>query len=354
MGKYSHIIDVVLGQPLLMRPEKVESILELLQLRAFQDVRFSAEEIEARIGAAPVRKAARKSGTVAVLPLYGVIAQRMNIMQQMSGGTSTQQFTQAFRSALNDDEVKAILLDVDSPGGSVYGVAELAQEIFEARGRKPIAAIANSEMASAAYWIASAAESVYITPGGMAGSIGVVTIHEDWSENLASEGVKVTIITAGKHKAEGNPYEPLQDDARDYIQGMADEYYGMFTGAVARNRGVPASTARGAGFGQGRMLMAKQAKATGMVDGIMTFDQLVARLGGNAEAKASTTPADPSMVPHGEDREWVFAEMPPVEYADPHDTTTDHTHSGATHTAPAPTDRSKAERLMEIALAGGR
>jgi len=111
------------------------------------------------------------TGSIAVLPLYGVLTQRGNMMDDISGpgSTSTQLFAQAFREAVADDTVGAILIDIDSPGGSVYGTSELAAEILQARNSKPVCAIANSLAASAAYWIGSAASELYVTPSGEVG-----------------------------------------------------------------------------------------------------------------------------------------------------------------------------------------
>lgn len=217
------------------------------------------------------------SSAIAVLPFYGVGVQRADALGEALGLLSLARFTQAFRAALADDSVGGILIDVDSPGGSVYGVAELAEEIYRARTRKPIAAIANSLAASGAYWVASAAREFYVTPGGEVGSIGVVTAHQDVSKALGKAGIETTLIAAGKYKTEGNPFEPLGADARQHVQSRVDDYYRMFVGAVAKHRGVTESAVR-TGFGRGRLLDAQHAKREGMVDDIATIDEVVHRL----------------------------------------------------------------------------
>ena len=145
---------------------------------------------------------AQSSGGIAVLPLYGVVTQRGNMVDDVSGpgSTSTQQFSSTLRQLLADETVGQILIDIDSPGGSVYGVAELADEIQSARSQKPIVAVANSLAASAAYWIGCAASEFYVTPGGEVGSIGVWQAHQDYSQALEESGVKTTLISAGKFK----------------------------------------------------------------------------------------------------------------------------------------------------------
>jgi capsid assembly protease len=224
-------------------------------------------------------------GTIAVLPLYGVVTQRGNMIDDISGpgSVSTQQFSGSLRDALADDAIGSILIDIDSPGGSVYGVAELADEIYQARAKKPVVAIANSLAASAAYWIGSSAAELYVTPGGEVGSIGVYLAHEDWSKNVEEAGVKVTLISAGKYKVEGNPYEALPAEARAFMQSRVDDYYGAFTRGVARGRNVSVAAVR-QGMGQGRVLGAGAALSEKMVDGVMTFDEVVKKMQRDAKA----------------------------------------------------------------------
>lgn len=236
---------------------------------------LSGDKAEYQAKARPAAQPAR--GGIAVIPVTGVVMQRANMMQDICGWASTQQISAALREALADETVSQILLDIDSPGGSVYGVGELAAEIYAARSAKPIVAVSNSLAASAAYWIGSAASEFYVTPGGEVGSIGVWQAHEDWSKALDEAGVKTTLISAGKFKAEGNPYEPLSQEARDFMQLRTDEYYSAFTKAVAKGRGVGIDAVR-SGMGQGRVLGADAALAENMVDGIATFDEVVKKM----------------------------------------------------------------------------
>lgn len=216
-------------------------------------------------------------GYIAVLPLYGVVVQRANMATDFCGGTSCQQFTAAFREAVADPRVSGILIDIDSPGGSVYGVSELGAEIFSARDKKKIVAVANSLAASAAYWVGCAASEFYVTPGGEVGSIGVWQAHEDWSKALDEQGVKTTLISSGKYKTEGNYYEPLGDDSKAFMQSRTDDYYNAFVAAVAQGRGVSVDQVRN-GMGQGRVLGADAALQENMVDGIATFDDVVRKM----------------------------------------------------------------------------
>ena len=223
--------------------------------------------------------AANAGSGIAVLPLYGVVTQRGNMVDDISGpgSTSTQQFTSALRQVLADDTVGQILIDIDSPGGSVYGVAELASEIVKARSQKPVVAVANSLAASAAYWIGCSASEFYVTPGGEVGSIGVWQAHFDYSKALEEEGVKTTLISAGKFKVEGNPYVPLDPEAQAFMQSRVDDYYNAFIQAVAVGRGVTVDVVR-SGMGEGRVLGADAALTQRMVDGIASFDDVLARM----------------------------------------------------------------------------
>jgi signal peptide peptidase SppA len=223
--------------------------------------------------------AANAGSGIAVLPLYGVVTQRGNMVDDISGpgSTSTQQFTSALRQVLADDTVGQILIDIDSPGGSVYGVAELASEIVKARAQKPVVAVANSLAASAAYWIGCSASEFYVTPGGEVGSIGVWQAHFDYSKALEEEGVKTTLVSAGKFKVEGNPYVPLDPQAQAFMQSRVDDYYNAFIQAVAVGRGVSVEDVRN-GMGEGRVLGADAALAQRMVDGIASFDDVLARM----------------------------------------------------------------------------
>ncbi len=264
--RYTHVVETVRRTPWAIRPEVLERIIAVLAVRASGE-RYSAEEIAGRIGAGPPARAPRTVGSVAVLPLYGVLFPKASLLGDMSGGTSLGRFRASFREAVASQVVSGIVLDVDSPGGLVDLVPETATEIRQARGRKPIVAVANTEAASAAYWIASQADELVVTPSGQVGSIGVFAAHNDISRAQDMAGVKTTLITAGRYKAEANPFEPLSEEARAAIQRTVDDYYRMFTLDVARGRSVPVEAVR-QGYGEGRMLTAQAALTAGMVDRI--------------------------------------------------------------------------------------
>ena len=229
---------------------------------------------------APVAVAAVPSqpgGGIAIIPVRGTITPRSGMMAMLFGGTSTETLGLQVRAMVADDSIGTIVLDIDSPGGMVAGVTELAATLRAARAVKPLIAVANNMAASAAYWIGSQATEFVATPSAMVGSIGVLMEHEDDSGLLAQAGIAVTLISAGRYKTLGNPYEPLSDDARAEIQALVDGAYGMFVADVAAGRGVKANAVR-SGYGEGRVLTPAAALEAGMVDRIATLAEVIDRL----------------------------------------------------------------------------
>ncbi len=285
--KYSHIIAAVTEECWAIRETKLLAILEFLSHQAAGE-KLSSTEIDAKIAPQTASAVARREGAVAILPLRGVIANRMSMVDEFSGGTSAEAFERQFVGAVRDDGVKAIIIDVDSPGGAVSGCAELAETIFSARGKKPIVAHVNSTAASAAYWIASAADEVVVVPTGWVGSIGVIGMRDDFSKAMDIAGIKRHLIYAGKFKTDGYPNEPMTDEERARHQAHVDRRYEAFVSAVAKHRNVDVDAVRN-GFGQGEMVDAEPAMAQGMIDRIATLDETVRRFGASAQEPARTT-----------------------------------------------------------------
>jgi HK97 family phage major capsid protein len=277
-----------------IQESKLEEICAFLELRAAGGS-LSADEVRALTSSSRNGKVQSRGGVV-VIPVTGSITQRANMLTEYSGGTSTEKLGAQIDAALNSQDVRAIVLDVDSPGGNVSGVPELAEKIYAARGQKKIVAVVNSLMASAAYWIGSSADEIVITPSGMIGSIGVLWVHTEFSEMDAAMGIRNTIIRAGLHKAEANSMEPLPDGARERMQTMVDDYYDQFVAAVARNRRTTPDAVR-KGYGQGDVLTAKRAVGAGLADRVATLEQVLSELGvepnalAEARAKAATEEA---------------------------------------------------------------
>jgi len=283
--RYLNILRYVAATPWAILPAKMAEILAVLSMRAAGD-EFTSEEIRARIGDGPPETAPSTKGNIAIVPLRGVIAHRMDALQESSGGMSAERFTRVIRALTADESVGTILIDSDSPGGTITGVPEAAQAVFEARETKRVVAIANGAMASAAYWIASQAHETIAIPSvydGAIGSIGVFAAHRDLSAALEQAGIKVTLIFAGEHKVTGNELEPLSDERRAEIQAMVNQAYARFVKDVARGRNVSVAEVK-SGFGQGRGVSATDAKVAGLIDRIATFDETIARLAGTRRA----------------------------------------------------------------------
>lgn len=279
----------------LIRPDKLDSIMGLLESRA-SGIQTSADALAAFasdnqqkrqlrywtangecLAALPAKTNSRAPKAIGVLPILGSIVHRGNMFTESSGTASCDMIGRQFDTLLENEAVGTIVLDIDSPGGTVYGVSELANKIQSCRDRKPIVAVANAEAASAAYWLASAASEIVVTPSGNVGSVGAYAMHIDASAMNAAMGIKPTYIAYGKHKVEGNPDEPLADETRADIQSRVDRYGRQFEEALAANRGVSLSTVQET-YGQGRMLDADAAKKAGMVDTVASFEATIARL----------------------------------------------------------------------------
>lgn len=273
--KTHHFLAHVLATPWAMDPTAM-SVYAAMLARGYARRDGVATEF-ATVPQAPVagpRSAGGRSGSIAVVQVFGPIMQRASQFGPCEGGTGAEEIGAALAAAMADETVSQVLIEFDTPGGSVFGIAELGDQIRAMRATKPIVGIANSMAASAGYWLLAQCSEAYVTPGGMVGSIGVYTAHEDVTKALEALGVKVTLVSAGKYKTEMSPFAPLGEEAHANTQASVDEYYRMFTSAVSRGRAVPIDAVRG-GMGEGRMLQAQAALEQKMVDGVATFAEVV-------------------------------------------------------------------------------
>jgi len=296
-GRYPHVVDYLLSHPWAIEPRKMRAIAQVVVHRAFRG-ELPREQVEAvsasrRLGAAsfyaataggfesvPIDAASGRPpgearNLTAVLPVFGTILPRVSAMDESSGMFSLTRFRRDLSALVNDPSVSAIVLDIDSPGGSTALVQETGDEIRAARSKKTIAAVADTNAHSAAYWLFAQATPGfgYVTPSGMVGSVGVIAAHEDISVALETLGVDITLMTSTKapFKAEGNPYEPLGAEARAEFQRMVDSYHADFRSAVARGRGVSVGHVDEQ-FGKGRSYRAAEAVERGMADHVGTLE----------------------------------------------------------------------------------
>lgn len=282
----SHEINRVLRafamQPLFIEAAKGQQIAEILALRAANGPRAEAfTDTPAEQPASP-----SQSGNVAILRLFGPILPRSEAITDISQPAALlTRFQAQFRRVASDPRVTAIVIDIDSPGGQADLVPETVAMIRAARrSDRPIVAIADTLACSAAYWVGCGADEFSVTPSGLVGSIGAYVLHQDVSEALTAAGIKNTYVSEGPRKVEGNPFGPLDDSAKAWLQSIVKDCYDMFVADVAKSRGVPAAVVRAdpetsdKHMGGGRSYPAKEALRLGMVDRIETLDQLVTRL----------------------------------------------------------------------------
>jgi signal peptide peptidase SppA len=298
MKAYTSILSAMRSQVWAIDEAKLYGVLGFLAMKAQGQDAEAAVIADlhggSEISAARAKKVSQASnGSVAVLPVYGLILHRGSSMGDISGpaATSTVKLLQQFRQAVNDPGVQAIVLDIDSPGGTVEGVEELAAEIYASRGKKQTIAVSNKQCCSAAYYIASACDEIVASPSSKTGSVGVYCAHEDVSKYLENLGVKISIIKFGENKASGNPYEPLSDSDKANMQEMVDLFGNMFEKRVAKGRKISQSAVHGT-YGQGLSFGAEQAKKLGMVDSIGTIDDVLARFGVSLGYGSSTSMED--------------------------------------------------------------
>ena len=275
--KYEHIIRAFAREPWAIDPDKGRQIAIFLAFAA-SGGKYTAEERAARIGAREARSIRERSGGVAIIPIHGIMSQRVSNMSEISGGggVSSEATARAVDEAAADDSIKAMILHIDSPGGSVHGIQELAATIRAAREVKPVIAQVDSMALSAGFWAAAQATEIVSTPGGDVGSVGVWTAHQDLSAQMEMIGVKETLISAGEFKTEGNPLEPLSDEGLAHIQARVDSVFKDFIGDLSAGRGVSSETVEQK-FGQGRTLRARDALKAGMIDRISTFQETLGR-----------------------------------------------------------------------------
>lgn len=269
-------------KPLFLDPREAEKIVAVLLLRAAHGPR--SEPFRVDVLAADRSPARERKSNIVVLNLQGSILPRTSGVEDMSGppAASLERFGAAFDEAARSAETGAIVINVDSPGGTVDLVPETAAKVFAARdASRPIIAVANTLMASAAYWIGAAANELVVTESGEVGSIGVWSMHEDISEALKLEGVNVTLISEGARKVEGNPFEPLGDSARKHLQDTTRHYYNMFVRDVAQFREVDEAVVRAdpdsseQHFGGGRTYPARVAVKLGMADRVESLESVL-------------------------------------------------------------------------------
>lgn len=283
------LLDLLLGAWAIL-PEQLTEIQAIYACH-LRGEKIDIAALEARLGrplASEQQQYQLREGGVAVLSLEGVMAPKANLFMQVSGGVSTQMAGKQVESAAVDPRVKAMILAIDSPGGSIFGTPELAATVRAFAEQKPIVTVSEATLASAAYWVASAANAIYISgPTVQAGSIGVVATHNYDPRNAKGS---TTEITAGKYKRIASNTAPLSADGRAYLQSQVDHLYRVFVETVADNRRASTQDVL-AHMADGRIFIGNQAIDAGLVDGISTVDAMAEQLASNPAKYASRVKA---------------------------------------------------------------
>jgi signal peptide peptidase SppA len=305
-----HVASLIFNEPLAILPQKLEAILNAIGPRLVADD-YALDEL-VRLRAIPTRPLLVDIGSsnlivtgdavvldaqmpgpngsgqdekpyrltpegVAIIPIRGTLMKRFSWISAASGCSSYAGLGQAATQALADPQVKAVLFDVDSPGGTTHGCFELSEALYQMRGGKPIWAVANDLAASAAYALASAADRVLLTRTAGVGSVGVFALHADQSGLDEQAGVKYTFVFAGDKKTDGNPHAALTKSARADIQAEVDREYAMFVSTVARNRGFAGADAEKVQKTEAAVFFAENALPL-LADEVATFDDALAAL----------------------------------------------------------------------------
>ncbi|MFN4030796.1 MAG: S49 family peptidase [Acidovorax temperans] len=265
-----HLAARLFGVPLAIHRPKLDVILAVL------GPRVGLSDLAAAPGYTPPTRAMSGSPPgVAVIPIHGTLVRRTVGLEAESGLTSYAGLAAQLDAAIDNPEVSAILLDIDSPGGESGGVFDLADRIRAASQIKPVWAVANDMAFSAAYALASAASRVFVSRTGGVGSIGVIAMHVDQSEKDAQDGVHYTAVFAGDRKNDLNPHEPISSEAHAFLKAEVNRIYGLFVETVARHRGIETSAVRDTEAG---LFFGQAAVAMGLADAVGTFDDALAQL----------------------------------------------------------------------------
>ena len=275
--RYEHLISRAMATPWAIEPAYAERVASLLVRRVIAGT-VSPTEISAAVGQQRSQDIDVDSG-VAVTRMYGLILPKANIMTEASGAMSAEVFASTFEALCADGEISAIVIDCDSPGGSTDGIAEAHARMAAAKAEsgKTVVAVSSYMMCSAAYWLCCIADEIVASPSSMTGSIGVFAIHESVAGQLETEGVDVTLISAGEEKVDGNPFEPLSPRAAASMQGRIDAMYGAFVRDVAGGRNATPAAVR-SGYGRGAPLTAGSALDAGVADRVGTLAETVGRM----------------------------------------------------------------------------
>jgi len=266
----------VLSAPWVLPQAKLDEIRDVY-LTHLRGEKIDIRKIEAQIGGplSNEHPEVEVFNGVAVVSMHGVMAKRANLFTKVSGGVSTEIVGKELRAAANDNSVKAIILDVDSPGGEVDGIKGICRIIREIATVKPIHSFSDGSMTSGAQWVAASCINSWIeSPTVYCGSVGVVTTHIDISEQEKRHGVKTTEISAGRLKRAASSYEPLSVDGKESIESVLNAIHKVFIEDISEFRGLDPLLVRHT-IADGRLILGKESIQLGLVNGYKSLNQVI-------------------------------------------------------------------------------
>lgn len=272
-----HIISKVTRQPWVITAEKHRAIMDVLDARIAGD--FKALNYDESDGPEDdgdrdqYREFQTATGTIAVIPVHGILGKHLSSMEMACGGCSLDTLQSQLKTALNSPRISKVLLDINSPGGTVTGTPETARLIASVAAVKPVWAFTDADCCSGAMWLASQCTRVYSTESAELGSVGVRMVLLDYTKQLEEEGVKVNAISSGKYKLLGASFKPLTDEERDMLQTESDRIHAQFQQAVNAVREVSLANL------QGQIYRGEEAAGIGLTDGtVQDLDEVLLML----------------------------------------------------------------------------
>ena len=269
MKNLSHITEKVYGQPWLIRPlvhRSISTQLENVLTGKIQLPSFTDKDDEATIVISGIQ-------SIAVIEVDGIIGKRLSLLETECGGCDLDSIAFQIKEVASDPNIKTIVFNINSPGGTVTGVREIGELIAEVSKTKNTIAYTDTLCASAAYWIASQCNEIVVSASSDIGSIGVYSLYLDETRALEIEGLKVNAISAGKYKLVGSSFKPMQEDERALLQADIDKIYNQFKAAVTNKRNIPDE------YMQGQIFDGEKAVQIGIADGVVnSFDDLIEAL----------------------------------------------------------------------------
>ncbi len=272
MKNYPHILAKVYGEPWIITPEKHSAIRAIINSRLGESAgdMFRPPMDKFKIENFYPTLEPKRFGSTLIIPVHGVIGQRLSLFEISCGGVSLDYVCDHLKVGSMDKSITRILLDFDSPGGTVTGVPECADLIAKITETKEVIAFTETACCSGAYWLASQCSEIYCTGSSRVGSIGVYSIFEDWTEALKEEGIKINAISAGEMKLAGAYFKPMTDKERAMFQSRTDKIYSQFKSTVSKTRGLDDDSM------QGQVFDGEDAKERNLVDAIIPdMDSLI-------------------------------------------------------------------------------